>query len=217
MKDKVSKTNRLKLWGNIVAFVAALMAIISFCSPDDLRSAPLITSLLIISIAIPILLNTPFSEFNFFGFGMKVLNGIDVIQKRQIFNQSLMFSQKGENTRWFWMDEFGKMHEVPDRETALFLAKERGIIEIDEKQLSSSQLMKSYPSLKDAKPKHYGGRDFFLQYNGISYYQSSLSWIFWLAAQNNVTFLEKKELIEWELNGVTWIEEINKEDLDVVG
>lgn len=199
----------------VVMLVTFVMSIWAFLYPNDKWSASLILSLLALGVGFPCLLyilsHTSSGEINLFGFGLKWLKkDIDTIQQRLLANQSVtVIDVSGQ--KWFWIDERGQAHPVPDPETALFLSKGKGIIHVQADELDISP--EAYPSVKDAQPKHNHDRDIFILYNRTLYYQSSLGFLFWLAAHNDVTFINKENFDDWrDKNSNKWIEQIASED-----
>jgi len=202
----------LWLWAILVMVAAVAMSVWAFLNPNDKWSASLILSLLALGVGIPLLLFIlPYissGEVNLFGLGLKWLKkDIDTVQQRLLANQSVtVIDLSGQ--KWFWIDGLGKAHQVPDAETALFLSKGKGIIHVQADEIEDKVTDKYPDSVKDAQPMHNHDRDIFILYNKTLYYQSSLGFLFWLAAHNSVDFIDKKSFNDWkDKDGKAWIEQ----------
>jgi len=214
-KKRIMIPRWLRMWAIVVVLVATGMSVWAFLFPNDKWSSALILSLLALGIGIPFFLFIlPYissGEVNLFGLGLKWLKeDIDTVQQRLLANQSVtVIDLSGQ--RWFWIDELGKAHPVPDPETAIFLSKGKGIIHVQASELDIT--IDAYPSVKDAQPKHNHNRDIFILYNKTLYYQSSLGFLFWLAAHKEIDFIKKESFNDWkDKNGKVWIEEITTKD-----
>ena len=121
-----------------------------------------------------------------------------------------------DKTHVFWVDDSKTPHRIQDKddETATFLAGRDGILEIDMDQLKQLK-----PIAKDtlpevvstAIPKRHGGTVFIL-YNHVLYYQSSLGFLYRLAALIGYAFTAKDKSIAeggWD----DWIEQLSPKDL----
>ena len=169
MKDNEKRIHwTIKLWAGIVSIISIGLAVLSFFCPDKDRSEVLIISLIIIGIGIPLLLLKEFSEVDLFGFKFKVWNKVKAIEKRQLSNQTITTTDENFKQHWFWVNESGDALKIPDRETAEFLSKERGIIKEELKGIEIKGQMPSFGNT--AKPKHQKN-DVFILYNGTLYYQ----------------------------------------------
>ncbi len=147
-------------------------------------------------------------------FAMKTRKGITAIQQRLIQNKVVQIVEIN-GTRLFWIDDSKVPHRLPDIETAQFLAKQEGILEIDASELKQLKSIASEDLLSikiSAIPMRDGGTVFIL-YNSTLYYQSSLGFLYKLAALQGFDFKGIKKSIAdggWD----DWIQQLRPEDFN---
>lgn len=207
MKNK--RISRRELYPYFISFLSLVLAIWSFFCPNKDRSDVLIVSLISFAFGIPLLLSMDFSELNIFGFQIKLFEKVKAIEKRQLSNQVVVTKNGGR----FWMDEFGDAFKIPDEDTAIFLAREKGIIKGESIEFDTKGELPSFG--KTALPKSNADIDVFILYNNKLYYQSSLSSLYKLAQLNKINF-EGKTFKDWEINGEKWVVQLNSDDFSAV-
>jgi hypothetical protein len=210
--DKMSKRKihwTIKMWASIVSITSIVLVIISFFWPNKERPEFLIISLIIIAIGIPLLMLHEFSELDLFGFKFKVWDKVQAIEKRQLSNQVVTTTYDNSTQQWFWFNESGEANRIPDRETAEFLSKDKGILKED---LKCIDVKGQLPSFKNTASAKHHERHVFILYNGTLYYQSGLSWLYRLASLNSIDF-QKMDFKDWkDNNGDKWVKEVSAED-----
>lgn len=215
-KNDINIPKLLWMWAIVVMLISIGMSLYAFLCPSSNGSVSFILTLIASGIGVPLLLlilpNISKGELNLFGLGLKWLKrDIIAVQQRLLANQSVTIVDI-TGQKWFWIDEFGKAHPVPDSETALFLSKGKGIIHVRADELDIGADI--YPSVKDAQAKHNHKRDIFIFYNNTLYYQSSMGFLFWLADRQSVNFLDKESFDEWkDKDKNPWMQQISSDDL----
>ncbi len=146
-------------------------------------------------------------------FAMKTRRGITTIQQRLVQNKVVQIVEINE-TRLFWIDDSKVPHRLLDIETAQFLARQEGILEIDANELKQLKPIApmDFPRITSAIPKRDGGTIFIL-YNDTLYYQSSLGFLYKLATLQGFDFKGIKKSIAdggWD----DWIQPLQPEDFN---
>jgi hypothetical protein len=119
-------------------------------------------------------------------------------------NESGLLQPSATGQKWFWVDEYGKAHKLQDKETALFLAKSSGIKKVKPDELEFDTEFSS--SIKSAISMHHEN-DMFILFNDTLYYQSTLGFLYKLAAWQGRDF-NGKAIQNWE-----WLKPLKSEDL----
>ena len=195
----------LHIWGNLTTIISIALALITFFNPSQGRSELIVISFLVLATGVPLLIYSRFSKISFLGLNYELLTKVNSIKKRIISNQVIVTKESGFQ-EWFWLDEAGLGHRIPDSLTAEFLSRGNGILKISRSEFRT--VSGSFPSFKTEAKIRFKAQDVFIQYNGTIYYQSSLSWLYKLAGLNSIQF-EKDDFRLWKYeDGSPWEKEI---------
>jgi len=199
---------RLRVWSWFWVFALLLIALLyTFTFPDVQWPQTMLLILLLVVFGVPFLpyIIEFFEEINILGFSVKARKALDKVQQRQLLNQ-VVTTVEDDSPRWFWIDASGVAHPLPDLETAHFLTRGKGIVRVESDELKQIE-PGAMPSIKLATPKH-RANDIFILYNGTLYYQSSLGYLYKLAAWQEFDF-GNKEIKDWDKE---WLQELTPED-----
>lgn len=197
----------LQLWGNSIAIISVTFAFITFFCREN-KSEVIVISFLILAIGIVVLIYTRVSKISFLGLNYEVLRKVNTIRKRMISNQTVT-TIENSNREWFWLDEAGIGYKLPDKVTAEFMSSKKGVIKVSRKEFTVKTQFPSF--VEDARPK-YQGPNVFILYNSKIYYQSSLNWLYKLAALNSVSFTDD-DFRKWtDANSSKWVQPITPQD-----
>lgn len=125
----------------------------------------------------------------------------------QDLRQRVATANDGNGPKWYWVDEKEIAFPLPDRETALFLARGSNIATVEEHDLRQIELQ-VMPSITSAIVK-YRANDIFILYNNTLYYQSSLGYLYKLAAWWGYDF-GNIEVKDWNAE---WYQQLTPEDI----
>ncbi len=198
----------------LAEFVLVVIAVwLSFRYPD---AEWLQTTALIMCVAlffVPLLPFFPLSqieELSIAGlFSTKLGKSVKSIQQRQLVNKVVTVT--GDGYYYYWVDSTETAYGLPDRDTAVFLSRGDGMLQISSDEWESlKKSEKTLPSFKSAIPKHNHG-DVFLLYDCELIYQTSLSFLYKLAVLNGVD-IQDKDFREWKKDGEIWVEQLTAED-----
>jgi hypothetical protein len=199
-----------------IVVITISAAIWAFFQPNEKQSPTLIISLLCIAI-VTIILVSSFDKISEIsgpgGLKLKMFDKLENIQKQTSYNKSFLYQDHTSTNNYFWVDEYGISHNIPDHETALFLSKGGGITSLQKLDFT---LGPSYPSLKTAVAKSPNNVDVFIIYNNKLYYQQGLGWLYWLAAYHSVD-IDNKEFRNWAIDGKNFVQKLTVQEITAVG
>jgi hypothetical protein len=198
----------LFLWTALCAIPAIIAAVI-FQNIQWLQTLASISALVLFGMPFLPRIGEFFEEINILGVSIKVSKALDTVQKRQLLNQ-VVTTVAAHGVSWFWIDESGNAHSLPDIETAQFLAKEKGIIRVEPNEVQLTANSKSFLSIKSAVPMQNANNKFIL-YNDTLYYQSSLGFLYRLAAWQKVDFAGK-QIEQWGEPNNRWVKNLSPDD-----